>query len=295
MVFNRFGCYWFLLYNFVSAGRSTQSLVKHALQIHHPIVRVTKQKQVVLCLPPNPHKGEAAAAMRSRAEVMEDANIYLALASYRNQIVPPIIQAAVVATAFGGFGKISRGEYLMCTVILLFPLSSQKLSTVYETVTCMQQLCARYALRICYYAHVALWWCQHYAFNYLQCKLLSLPLSCTNYDFLLTRWGEQDIMRYSGMRILSWKARTRLFWCQNLCNFCWFQPILRYFCSILCIFTAFFKTISRFFKKLVFSCLGIVFCWLKFVSVVLWILYGYSFILNMAFLFDLFYKSLSTL
>ncbi len=51
--------------------------------------------------------------MRSKAEVMEDATIHLGLASYRNQFIPPIIQAAVVATAFGGFGKASRGEFIL--------------------------------------------------------------------------------------------------------------------------------------------------------------------------------------
>ncbi|XP_072032071.1 dihydroxyacetone phosphate acyltransferase-like [Amphiura filiformis] len=92
-------------------GRSVQSIIKSALQVHHPIARVTKQKQVVLSLPSNPlGNTEATTQMRSKAEVMEDATIYLALASYRNQLIPPIIQAAVVATAFGGFGKTSRDD-----------------------------------------------------------------------------------------------------------------------------------------------------------------------------------------
>ena len=44
---------------------------------------------------------------------MEDANVHLALASYRNQLVPPLAQAVVVASAFAGFGKLSKGEVMI--------------------------------------------------------------------------------------------------------------------------------------------------------------------------------------
>ena len=44
---------------------------------------------------------------------------------------------------------------------------SRKLWTVYETVSCMQRLHARYALRTCYYGRASLWR-QHQALNYAQ-------------------------------------------------------------------------------------------------------------------------------
>ena len=45
--------------------------------------------------------------------------------------------------------------------------ASRKLWTVYETVSCMQQLRERYALRTCYYARASLWR-QRQGLNYAQ-------------------------------------------------------------------------------------------------------------------------------
>ena len=46
-------------------------------------------------------------------------------------------------------------------------------------MSCMQQLCACCALRTCHYVCASLW-------------LPSFPLSCTGYNFLRTRQGEQE-------------------------------------------------------------------------------------------------------
>ena len=58
---------------------------------------------------------------------------------------------------------------------------------------CMRQChaCSSYM-----HAHIMHWtplWRHHWASSYSQCKLLSLPLSCMSYDFLLTWQGEQDL------------------------------------------------------------------------------------------------------
>ena len=67
--------------------------------------------------------------------------------------------------------------------------------TVYETVSCMQQLCT--CMLCAFVAHVML--CAlvithglHYNAIMHNCKLPSVPLSCTGYNFLLTQQGEQE-------------------------------------------------------------------------------------------------------
>ena len=62
---------------------------------------------------------------------------------------------------FNVFGIIAKA-YIYVTLLV-----SRKLWTVYEKVSCMQQLRERYASRTCYYARASLW-CQRQELNYAQ-------------------------------------------------------------------------------------------------------------------------------
>ena len=120
------------------------------------------------------------------------------------RILPQIIHApgpAAPGTAVPAWSSCSwsmiSGQNLtkaICTVI--YSCSPQQviriLWTVYETVSCMNQLCTCYALRTFYSAHASLLR-QRQALYYALLQLPSLPLSCTGYNFLVTRRGEQDI------------------------------------------------------------------------------------------------------
>ena len=71
---------------------------------------------------------------------------------------------------------------------------SRKLWTVYETVSCMQQLCKRYALRTCYYARASLWR-QRQGLNYTQSQPTVSSTLMHRFELLLTRRGEQEYSR----------------------------------------------------------------------------------------------------
>ena len=67
---------------------------------------------------------------------------------------------------------------------------SKKLPTVYETVSCIQQLFARYALSTCYYARFVMTAAQRIQLCTMQATVSSTLT--TGYDFLMTQGGEQE-------------------------------------------------------------------------------------------------------
>ena len=61
---------------------------------------------------------------------------------------------------------------------------------MYETVSCMQQLRARYAFRTCYHARASLW-LQPHVLDYAQLQATLSPLYI-GYSCFLIRQGEQE-------------------------------------------------------------------------------------------------------